>query len=55
MIFFGLQLEGMLQDAGERPGKAERRAQAAREALLKKVFGDEQQGSGFADPALMFK
>lgn len=56
MTFFGLSLEHMLEEAGsEKPGKAERRAKAAREALLKKVMGpEEEQTSGFADPAAMF-
>lgn len=55
VIFFGLQLENMLEQAGHKPGKEERRAKAAREALLNKVFGDQEEGAGFADPALMFK
>lgn len=56
VIFFGMQFEGMLQDAGHKPSKEERRAQAAREALVKNMFSpDAQKGTGFADPALMFK
>lgn len=56
MTYFGLCLEYELEMAGHKPGKEERRAQAAREALLKKVFDPEgQKGSGFADPAVMFK
>lgn len=55
MIYFGLQLENMLSEAGHKPGKEERKAKAAREMVIKKIFGDEEEGSGFADPALMFK
>ena len=46
----------MLEEAGEKPGKAERKAKAAREKVLDKVFGkDDNKGSGFADPAVMFQ
>ena len=56
VIFFGMALESDLEQAGHKPSKEERRAKAAREALLAKVLGDEKkQGAGFADPALMFK
>jgi hypothetical protein len=55
VIYFGLTLENMLEEAGTKPGKADRKAKAAREALMKKVFGDEKSGSGFADPAAMFQ
>lgn len=56
MTIFGLSLENMLEEAGHKPSKEERRATAARERLLEKVLGDEKdEGAGFADPALMFK
>jgi hypothetical protein len=54
VIFFGLQLENMLEEAGNKPGKEERRARAARQNVINKVFGKEK-ASGFADPAAMFK
>lgn len=44
----------MLEEAGTKPSKEERKATAAREKILDKIFGNEKQGSGFADPALMF-
>lgn len=50
-------LEYELEQAGQKPGKDERRIQAAQEAVMKKVFdpkGERDQGTGFADPALMF-
>jgi hypothetical protein len=53
VIYFGLVLEGQLQEAGHKPGKEERRAQAARERILEKVFGKQEEGSGFADPAAL--
>lgn len=55
VIYFGVSLDSMLQNEGQKPSKDERRAKAAREALLAKVFGQEKAGTGFADPALMFK
>lgn len=54
VIYFGLALENMLQEAGQKPSKGDRKAQAAREALLNKVFGKGEGSSGYADPALMF-
>ena len=54
VIFFGLRLENMLESAGHKPGKEERRAKQAQERVLDKIFGKEKS-SGFADPALMFK
>jgi hypothetical protein len=55
VIYFGLALEGMLEDAGAgRPGKEERRAKMARDRLMNSVFGKKETGSGYADPALMF-
>ena len=47
----------MLEEAGEKPGKAERKAKRARDAVLDKVFAKdgETKGSGFADPAVMFQ
>lgn len=57
VIFFGMSLENMLDETGEKPSKGERKAKAARKALLDKVFDDGKQvkGSGFADPAVMFQ
>lgn len=56
VIYFGSQLESLLDNAGHKPSKEERRAKAAREAILNKIFAeDDDKGSGFADPALMFK
>lgn len=54
VIFFGLTMENMLDEAGHKPGKDERKARAARERLLNKVLGNDDQTSGYADPALMF-
>lgn len=55
VIFFGLQFEGMLQEAGHKQGKEERRSAAARDKLVNQMFSPEaQKGTGFADPALMF-
>jgi hypothetical protein len=47
-------LENELESAGHKPGKEERRAKAARDAILNRVFGETQAKSGFADPASMF-
>jgi hypothetical protein len=56
VTIFGLSLENMLEEAGQKPGKEERKIQAAREALLDRVMGEKKdEGTGFADPALMFK
>lgn len=57
VVFFGMSLENMLDEAGDKPGKAERKAKAARTAIMDKVFneGDEVKSSGFADPAVMFQ
>jgi len=55
VVYFGMTLENRLDEAGHKPSKEERRAKAAREAVLNKIFSDEKdKGSGFADPALMF-
>lgn len=55
VIYFGLTLEGLLDQAGHKPSKEERRGKAAREAVLNKVFSKtNDKGSGFADPAAMF-
>jgi hypothetical protein len=59
VTYFGIILENMLQEAGQKPGKEERRAQMAREAVMNKVFaktkpGEQKKTSGFADPAAMF-
>lgn len=55
VVFFGLQLENLLEKAGHKPGKEEKRAQAARERILDTIFdNDAKKSSGFADPALMF-
>lgn len=46
----------MLDEAGQKSSKGERKIKAARENLMNKVFGNEEnQGSGFADPAVMFQ
>lgn len=57
VIYFGLTLENMLEDAGQgKPGKEERKAIAAREQVMNEVFGKGKTNTtGFADPALMFK
>lgn len=57
MTYFGISLESMLEKAGHKPSKEERKAEAARKALLDKVFDDgseTKKGSGYADPAMMF-
>lgn len=43
----------MLESAGHKPGKEERKAKQAQERVLNKIFGNEKS-SGFADPGLMF-
>lgn len=53
VIYFGLTLENMLEEAGNKPGKEERKAKAARDRVLNTVFGTDK-ASGFADPAAMF-
>ncbi len=56
VIFFGMQLEGMLDEAGEKPDKESLKLERARQRVLDKIFGKpKDQGSGFADPAAMFK
>lgn len=56
VIFFGLRLEHMLDEAGSgKPGKEERRAKTAREGVMNKVFGETKKQTGFADPAVMFQ
>lgn len=56
VIFFGITVEGKLDQAGHRPSKEERKAKAARERVLDKLFNadDDKKPSGFADPAAMF-
>lgn len=56
VTYFGIMLENMLSDAGQRPSKEDRKSQAARERVLDKIFSkeDQKQGTGFADPASMF-
>jgi hypothetical protein len=55
VIYFGMRVETMLESAGHKPSKEERRAKAAREALINKLFSNEtDKKSGFADPAAMF-
>lgn len=59
VMYFGLTLENKLDEAGHKPTKAEKKAQAERERILQSVLNpsgeDQQKGTGFADPALMFK
>jgi hypothetical protein len=51
-----MSLENMLDEAGQKESKGERKTKAARKALMDKVFGNEdKKGSGFADPAVMFQ
>lgn len=55
VVFFGMSLEQMLDEAGHKASKEERKVKAARERLMKKIFDpEEKQGTGFADPAAMF-
>lgn len=55
VIYFGMVLENELEKAGHRPGKEERKIQAAREKLLDSILGEGQKkNAGYADPALMF-
>lgn len=59
VIYFGLTLEHMLDEAGNKgnkPSKEETQAKMAREKLINQVLGVEKKdaGSGYADPALMF-
>lgn len=56
VVHFGTALEHELEQAGHKPSKEERRAKAARETILERIFGDDKgKNSGFADPASMFK
>lgn len=56
VIYFGLALEAELEEAGVTPTKEDRKIMAARQRVLDRVLGkDEVKGSGYADPALMFK
>lgn len=55
VIYFGVSLQNRLEDAGHKPTKHERRAEAARQGILDEVFGKREKGkTGFADPATMF-
>lgn len=54
VVFFGLQLESMLDEAGQKPDKESKRVEAAQTRILNRIFGDEKAGSGYADPAAMF-
>ena len=58
VVYFGLTLDSELEQAGEKPGKGEKKAQAARERILDKVLRPKGSGTtaggGFADPASMF-
>lgn len=57
VIFFGLRLESMLEEAtNPTPSKEERQAKDAQDRVLRQVFGDEINiaPKKFADPALMF-
>lgn len=56
VIYFGLLLEAELEEAaGGKKSKGQRRAEAAQDRVLRRVFGEQDKGSGYADPALMFK
>jgi hypothetical protein len=57
VVFFGLQLENMLDNAGVKPDKESVKIERARQKVLDDVFGKDEKSksSGFADPALMFK
>lgn len=59
IVYFGTSVESLLEKAGSKPSKGERKAQAARERLLSKILepedGKSKSKAGFADPALMFK
>lgn len=57
VVYFGMTLENMLESAGHKPSKEERRAKQARERLIEKIFSKDKEqakGTGFADPAAMF-
>lgn len=58
VVYFGLQLENMLDEASEtgRPSKEQQQAERARKQVLDAVFGPSKSGgSGYADPAVMFQ
>jgi hypothetical protein len=58
VVFFGLQLENMLEEASEtgKPSKEQQQAERARQQVLDSVFGPSKTaGSGYADPAAMFQ
>jgi hypothetical protein len=54
VVFFGLQLEGMLDEAGQKPDKESARIERERKRVLDKIFGDGDDTKHFADPAVMF-
>lgn len=57
VIYFGLTLEGKLEEAGQKPSKEERKARAARERIMNNILGEDDEKkktAGYADPALMF-
>jgi len=51
---FGQWIEGKLDESDHKPSKDERKAKEARKRTMDKILGTTK-GSGFADPALMFK
>lgn len=56
VTFFGLSLENKLEEAGHKQSKEERKAKAARDQVLDRIFGtNKKKTKGYADPALMFQ
>jgi hypothetical protein len=55
VVFFGMQLEAMLDEAGQKPDKESARIERERKRVLDKVFSDEStESQHFSDPAVMF-
>lgn len=56
VIFFGMRVEAELEEAAEgKKSKEQRAAESRQQKVFDRIFGKQEgQGSGFADPALMF-
>jgi hypothetical protein len=52
--YVGAVIQNALEEAGSKPSKSERNAQAAREKVLKKYLGDESETTAYADPSAFF-
>jgi len=52
-MYFGTKVNSELEKAGHKPSKGERKAMAARQRILDKVFGPEKSEKRFRDPMSM--